>query len=95
MDPNVEAFKILDPQGTGFVDIATFKKMLQQMPGVGRIDMEDMAFIEKLVDKDEDGRVNLKDFAAIGSFVPDKEEQKDVIAKKVARLMAAPTLRPV
>ena len=36
-DPNVEAFKILDPDNTGHVDIDVLKRMLLQMPGIDAV----------------------------------------------------------
>ena len=36
-DPNAEAFRIIDPQGTGFVDMSVIKKLLLQMPGIDSV----------------------------------------------------------
>lgn len=38
-DPNFEAFKIIDPHGTGYVDAQTLRRLLQQMPGIDYVSM--------------------------------------------------------
>lgn len=49
-DPAAEAFKVLDPSGSGFVDIDLMKGMLSQMPGIGEVTDEDMKVVIELAD---------------------------------------------
>mmetsp|Transcript_17372 Transcript_17372/g.37505 ORF Transcript_17372/g.37505 Transcript_17372/m.37505 type:complete len:174 (+) Transcript_17372:193-714(+) len=72
-DPNVEAFRIIDPHGTGYVEMNVLRRLLSQIPGVDMIDEGDMELLHELVDVDKDGRISLRDFAQIGSWSPPKE----------------------
>eukprot|EP00238_Polyblepharides_amylifera_P009136 CAMPEP_0196588548 /NCGR_PEP_ID=MMETSP1081-20130531/60832_1 /TAXON_ID=36882 /ORGANISM="Pyramimonas amylifera, Strain CCMP720" /LENGTH=208 /DNA_ID=CAMNT_0041911065 /DNA_START=88 /DNA_END=714 /DNA_ORIENTATION=- len=73
-DPCQEAFKILDPEGTGVVDKEVLKGLLQNMPYVGEVSRDDMDFLMKYMDADEDGNVGLEDFAAIGKYAVQNPE---------------------
>ena len=86
LDPAKEAFKLLDPQATGFVEINTIKQLLTQMPGIGgKLDQEDIDFLTQVCDADQDGRINFQDFLQIGDEVPSQEEQEAAIQEKVAQ----------
>eukprot|EP00462_Mataza_sp_D1_P000731 CAMPEP_0175095340 /NCGR_PEP_ID=MMETSP0086_2-20121207/4096_1 /TAXON_ID=136419 /ORGANISM="Unknown Unknown, Strain D1" /LENGTH=201 /DNA_ID=CAMNT_0016368567 /DNA_START=12 /DNA_END=617 /DNA_ORIENTATION=- len=60
-DPVAEAFKIYDPQETGYVDLEVFKEILQNL-GFSDITDQDIATLTETADVDGDGRVSLNDF---------------------------------
>ncbi|KAK3250350.1 hypothetical protein CYMTET_40264 [Cymbomonas tetramitiformis] len=76
-DPVAEAFKVLDPESTGTLDMDILKTLLKEMPGVGEIDREDLEYLTKYMDADGDGRVGLEDFAAIGRY-GSEDKDKDI-----------------
>lgn len=76
-DPVAEAFKVLDPESTGTLDMEILKGLLKEMPGVGEIDREDLEYLTKYMDADGDGKVGLEDFAAIGRYGSD-DKDKDI-----------------
>lgn len=49
-DPAAEAFKVLDPAGTGFADLDTMRAILSQMPGIGDVTDDDMKVVLELAD---------------------------------------------
>lgn len=61
-DPLLEAFKVFDPNGTGFIDEGTLRRIMRQT-GHGEIDDEDMQVLLSVADVDRDGRISLEDFA--------------------------------
>merc|ERR1712118_513895 len=67
-DPVAEAFKLVDPEGTGHVDMNTLKGFLAQTPGIGEVDGSDLEFLLRYMDTDNDGKIGLEDFAAIGGY---------------------------
>eukprot|EP00239_Pterosperma_sp_CCMP1384_P002576 CAMPEP_0197851604 /NCGR_PEP_ID=MMETSP1438-20131217/18440_1 /TAXON_ID=1461541 /ORGANISM="Pterosperma sp., Strain CCMP1384" /LENGTH=205 /DNA_ID=CAMNT_0043465263 /DNA_START=219 /DNA_END=836 /DNA_ORIENTATION=+ len=73
-DPIAEAFKVLDPDSKGEMDMDILKQLLEKMPGIGEIDKDDSDFLMKYLDKDNDGRVGLEDFANIGDYPNRKAE---------------------
>lgn len=79
-----EAFKLLDAQQTGFVEMSQIKHLLMQMPGVGKLDQEDMEFLCHACDADGDGRISFADFLSIGDNIPSKEEQEEKIQSLAA-----------
>jgi len=80
-DPNVEAFKILDPHGTGYVDAHVLRRLLQQLPGMEYVDEDDMALLMAVCDADRDGVISLRDFATIGSWAPPREVATEAIRR--------------
>lgn len=74
-DPVAEAFKVYDPEGTGFADTDI---MRQVFTGLGYTDLsdEDLDILVEAADKDGDGLVSLEDFRsmvyAAGSTDPAK-----------------------
>ncbi|GAX72741.1 hypothetical protein CEUSTIGMA_g197.t1 [Chlamydomonas eustigma] len=81
IDANKEAFRIIDPHGTGYVEMSVLKRLLLQLPGVDHLDDADMQFLTSMVDADKDGRVSLRDFAQIGSWEPVVEEASTSVKK--------------
>ncbi|KAG1665278.1 hypothetical protein FOA52_015855 [Chlamydomonas sp. UWO 241] len=88
-DPNWEAFKIIDPNGTGYVEMSDLQKLLLQMPGVDGIDDADAEFLAKLVDADGDGRISFRDFSQLGNWAPEVEMPSEEMRKRMAAQAAA------
>eukprot|EP00756_Hemistasia_phaeocysticola_P002714 Hpha_TRINITY_DN11841_c1_g1::TRINITY_DN11841_c1_g1_i1::g.2062::m.2062/K02183/CALM; calmodulin len=66
-DPVKEAFKVYDPNETGFVDPDMLKQIMTRM-GYGEMSKEDMEVLVKTADVDGDGRISLEDFRQMLSF---------------------------
>ena len=66
-DPVREAFKIYDPENTGFVDPGLIRNFFEAM-GFGQLDDEDMRIVIETADKDKDGKISLDDFRALVPF---------------------------
>jgi calmodulin len=60
-DPVKEAFKVYDPNGTGYVDTEVLRQIMSRM-GYGEMSKEDMEVLVKTADVDSDGRISLEDF---------------------------------
>lgn len=61
IDPVREAFKVYDPQETGFVDMEVTREVFQTL-GYGEVSEEDIRIILETADTDRDGRIGLEDF---------------------------------
>ena len=55
-DPVAEAFKVYDPNSTGFVDAEILRSIFQNL-GFGDISDEDLSILVETGDKDKDGRI--------------------------------------
>ena len=66
-DPVKEAFRVYDPNGTGFVDTDVLKQIMHRM-GYGEMSRDDMEVLVKTADKDNDGRISLEDFRNMLNF---------------------------
>eukprot|EP00899_Mesostigma_viride_P008785 jgi/Mesvir1/17908/Mv12974-RA.1 len=75
-DPVVEAFQILDPKGTGSVDMELLYLLVSRFPGVGSLTKEDKSTLLKTADLDEDGLINLADFIALAESTTNKERRE-------------------
>ena len=62
-----EAFKVYDPQGTGFVDHETLRSIFENL-GYGEITDEDLAVLVETADADGDGKISLDDFRGMLSM---------------------------
>eukprot|EP01083_Nonionella_stella_P020420 56624_1 len=60
-DPVAEAFKIYDPDESGFINTEVLRSIFSQL-GFGRITNEDLAILVETADCDGDGKVSLEDF---------------------------------
>ena len=60
-DPVAEAFKIYDPNDTGFIDLDVFREILGNL-GFGDVTDQDIQTLIDTADMDGDGRVSLADF---------------------------------
>ena len=56
-----EAFKVYDPQGTGYVDTTVLRGIFEKL-GFGTITEEDVKILVETADVDKDGRISLEDF---------------------------------
>jgi Ca2+-binding EF-hand superfamily protein len=66
-DPVKEAFRVYDPNNTGFVDVDTLNQIMSRM-GYGDMTKEDMDVLIKTADVDGDGRISLEDFRSMLSL---------------------------
>uniref|UniRef100_A0A7S3PK49 EF-hand domain-containing protein n=1 Tax=Aplanochytrium stocchinoi TaxID=215587 RepID=A0A7S3PK49_9STRA len=60
-DPMEEAFKLYDPNNTGFIDMDVLRKVFSEL-GHGEITEEDTKLLIEAADYDGDGKINLNDF---------------------------------
>lgn len=65
--PYVQAFKVYDPNETGFVDADVLKQIMSRM-GYGEMTKEDMEVLVKTADVDGDGKISLEDFRNMLNF---------------------------
>ena len=56
-----EAFKVYDPQDTGYVDLETLRSIFSNL-GFGEVTAEDVAVLIETADTDGDGKIGLADF---------------------------------
>mmetsp|Transcript_46131 Transcript_46131/g.81197 ORF Transcript_46131/g.81197 Transcript_46131/m.81197 type:complete len:178 (-) Transcript_46131:98-631(-) len=75
-DPVKEAFKVYDPQNTGFVDMDVVKTFFKEL-GYGEISEEDAKIILETADGDKDGRIGLDDFRMMVPFGQPTDESQD------------------
>lgn len=80
-DPLEEAFHILDPGHTGYVNPTVLKHILSHMKDVIRLDQEDMNLLMMLVDSDQDGKVSLMDFKQVGRWALREENHRSVVTR--------------
>eukprot|EP00741_Cyanophora_paradoxa_P006467 tig00001003_g6262.t1 len=66
-DPVKEAFKLYDPQETGFVDAEVLRQIFVNL-GYGEISPEDLQVLIECADVDGDGRISLEDFRNMLTF---------------------------
>ena len=66
-DPVKEAFKVYDPQDTGFVEPSVLEGIMSRM-GYGEMTKEDMEVLIKTADIDGDGKISLDDFRNMLNF---------------------------
>eukprot|EP00743_Colponemidia_sp_Colp-15_P002416 GILK01002620.1.p1 GENE.GILK01002620.1~~GILK01002620.1.p1 ORF type:complete len:210 (+),score=44.80 GILK01002620.1:42-632(+) len=66
-DPVKEAFKIYDPQETGFVDTDVLREIFENL-GYGDLSDDDMQILLDTADQDKDGRISLDDFRLLVPF---------------------------
>ncbi|KAJ1458835.1 hypothetical protein M885DRAFT_512673 [Pelagophyceae sp. CCMP2097] len=75
-DPVVEAFKVYDPEGTGYVDRNVLRSIFENL-GFGEVTDDDVAILTETGDVDGDGRISLQDFRKMLAFnnKPDAEPE--------------------
>ena len=75
-DPLEEAFKLLDPEGTGALSITRLKSLFSNL-GYGQIEKKDTQILLECLDVDNDGKISLRDFKEIFKIMKEKEEKGD------------------
>lgn len=60
-DAIAEAFKLLDPEKKGFIEIQTFRKIFEQMHLAEILPCDESIFMD-IADVDKDGKITLEDF---------------------------------
>eukprot|EP00296_Roombia_truncata_P001367 JP437133.1.p1 GENE.JP437133.1~~JP437133.1.p1 ORF type:complete len:184 (+),score=46.39 JP437133.1:1-552(+) len=73
-DPVAEAFKVYDPQDTGFIDTEVLRDIFSKL-GFGEITNEDLKILVETADVDHDGRISLEDFRGMLSYNKGKENE--------------------
>ena len=76
-DPVAEAFKVYDPEGSGFVDTSVLQAIFENL-GFGEITQDDLAVLTETGDVDGDGRISLMDFRKMLDF--NREPEPEVAA---------------
>jgi len=71
-DPVKEAFRVYDPNNTGYVDTEVLKTIMSRM-GYGDMSKDDMEVLVKTADMDQDGKISLEDFRGMLAFSKTKE----------------------
>ena len=70
-----EAFKLLDVDGTGYLEVETFKQIFQKLD-LGEIAPSDEDIFREVADFDGDGRINLDDFRQILTYKPGEDKDQ-------------------
>ncbi|KAJ8608753.1 hypothetical protein CTAYLR_007788 [Chrysophaeum taylorii] len=70
-DPVAEAFKVYDPNGTGFVDTQVLRTIFENL-GFGEVTEDDLQILTETGDVDGDGKISLSDFRKMLEF--DKQD---------------------
>eukprot|EP00931_Biecheleriopsis_adriatica_P037657 TRINITY_DN2159_c0_g2_i1.p1 TRINITY_DN2159_c0_g2~~TRINITY_DN2159_c0_g2_i1.p1 ORF type:complete len:183 (-),score=64.06 TRINITY_DN2159_c0_g2_i1:32-580(-) len=73
-DPVKEAFKVYDPNNTGFVEMDIVKNFFKEL-GYGEISDEDAKIILETADGDKDQRIGLDDFRMMVPFGQPTDDQ--------------------
>merc|ERR1712070_212669 len=73
-DPVKEAFKVYDPNNTGFADPEILRNIFKQLD-YGEITDEDLQVLIQAADVDGDGRISLEDFRGMLKFNKDKDKE--------------------
>jgi Ca2+-binding EF-hand superfamily protein len=63
-DPVAEAFKVYDPAGTGYADMAVMRDVFTKL-GFDTLTEDDIQVLLDTADADGDGRISLDDFRAM------------------------------
>eukprot|EP00753_Platysulcus_tardus_P010494 PLAT2765.1.p2 GENE.PLAT2765.1~~PLAT2765.1.p2 ORF type:complete len:191 (+),score=96.40 PLAT2765.1:89-661(+) len=74
-DPVAEAFKVYDPEETGFVNREALEAVFDKL-GYGELTEDDMAVLVEAADVDKDGRISLEDFRSMVAIARTEEEEE-------------------
>jgi len=74
-DPLEEAFKLLDPEGKGELDIKRLKELFMSL-GYGEIEKKDTEILVECLDTNGDGIIDLTDFKEIFRIMKEKEKEE-------------------
>lgn len=80
-DPVAEAFKVYDPDGTGFVDTAVLRTIFKEL-GFGVVSDDDLQILVETGDVDGDGHISLADFRKMLDF--DKQDRAEPQSSSVS-----------
>lgn len=78
-DPVAEAFKVYDPEGSGYVDTEVLRVIFESL-GFGEITDDDLAILVETGDVDGDGRISLTDFRHMLEFNKSQAEAEGAAA---------------
>ena len=70
-----EAFKLLDPEGKGELDIKRLKELFMSL-GYGEIEKKDTEILVECLDTNGDGIIDLTDFKEIFRIMKEKEKEE-------------------
>ena len=73
-DPVAEAFKVYDPDATGYVDSNVLRSIFENL-GFGEITDDDLTILTETGDVDGDGKISLMDFRKMLDFNKQNPEQ--------------------
>ena len=66
-DPVKEAFKVYDPNGTGFADMDMLRNIFDSL-GYGDMNEDDLTVLKETADVNRDGKIDLEDFRGMLQF---------------------------
>ena len=70
-----EAFRLLDVEGSGYLEVETFKQIFEKLD-LGEIAPSDEDIFREVADFDGDGRINLDDFRQILTYKPGEDKDQ-------------------
>ena len=70
-----EAFKLLDVEGKGYLEVDTFKEIFKNL-NLGEIAPSDEEIFREVADFDGDGKINLEDFRQILTYKPGEDKDQ-------------------
>ena len=70
-----EAFKLLDVDGKGYLEVDTFKEIFKNL-NLGEIAPSDEEIFREVADFDGDGKINLDDFRQILTYKPGEDKDQ-------------------
>jgi len=75
-DPVEEAFKLLDVENKGKLEVSTFRNIFQKL-GLGDIDESEEKIFKEVADKDGDGVISIDDFRKILDYNVEGEDEEE------------------
>jgi len=77
-DPLAEAFKLLDPNGSGQLDIDRLRQVFKGL-GYGDIEKKDLEILNECMDVNKDGKITIEDFKELFDYLgrPDTKKTEE------------------